>query len=149
MRFAKKVIYRFVKKQREKYNLNETDHALVKWDIYYTHIDVGVLQWLLSKNIHVVIVPANYTDDLQEMDVAINKPFKTQLAHGFVNWRAGVACDQLNAGVTPEQVFVDYGLKAIKHLHVQWVKSAWKYCIDNGFIKKAFKKVDNAFVHYI
>ena len=90
MRFAKRVIYKFVEKEREKYNLNETDHTLVKWDIYHAHIDVGALQWLLSKNIHVIIVPANYTDDLQEMDAVINKSFKTQLAHGFVNWIAGL-----------------------------------------------------------
>ena len=59
------------------------------------------------------------------------------------------ACDQLNDGVTPEQAIVDYGLKAIKHLHIQWVKSAWEYCIDDGFVTKAFKTVDDACVRYI
>ena len=157
LRFAKNVIVPFKQSQIEKYknhpkytkyNLSNQSHALCKWDIYYAHVTDEVIDYLLQHNIHVAIVEPNMTDDLQEMDKGVNGPFKKHLRKKFVNWRASQSILQLNDGIDAEDVYVEYGLTALKTLHVKWVSNAGKYIEDRGIIADSFVQVDNNLVGY-
>ena len=123
-------------------------HALCRWDIHYTHVIGDVLQYLERQNIHVAIVPPKTTDDLQQMDVGVNGPFKSYLKRSFTNWRASQSIEQMRQGVKAEDVYVNYGLTALKNLHVQWTSTAWKLVEENGFISDSFRKVDENLVGY-
>ena len=147
MRMAENIVD-FKNSQIRKYNLSSDRHGLCRWDIYYTHIEVEVIKYLLTNNIHVVIVPPNMTDDLQQMDKGVNAPLKSMIKRRFVEWRAEQSIDQLQNGVNAMDVFVDYGLTALKNIHVQWVSNAWKYVEEQGFIADSFRQVDNNLVGY-
>ena len=146
--FISNCLIDFKKSQCEKYNLPLDSPVLLKCDIYYTHRDPAALQLLKQNNMRVAYIPANMTDELQEMDVNINGPMKERLSNDFVSWRADKSIAQLKNGVDAKDVYVNYGLKAIKNVHVGWVASAWKYCEEQGFIKQGFEKVDNNLVGY-
>ena len=148
IRFAKKGVVEFKNSQIAKYNLTVDRHALCRWDIFYTHITEDVIKYLLENNVHVVIVPPNMTDDLQQMDKGVNASFKYMLRRRFVDWRATQSINQLNDGITAEDVFVKYGLKALKNIHVGWTASAWTYVEEQGLIKKSFDMVDDNLVGY-
>ena len=121
---------------------------MCRWDVFYTHIGLEVIEHLLQNNVHVVIVPPNMTDDLQQMDKGVNAPFKAMLKRRFVEWRAQQSIDQLSRNINAEEVYVKYGLSALKNLHVQWTSTAWKYCEERGFIADSFRQVDDNLVGY-
>ena len=111
-------------------------------------ITLEVINYLLSQNILIAIVPPNMTDDLQQMDKGINGPFKKHLRRRFVDWRASESVRQLNDGVDAEEVYVKYGLTALKTIHVKWSSNAWKYVEEKGFIADSFRQVDENLVGY-
>eukprot|EP01083_Nonionella_stella_P100536 283667_1 len=49
-RFAEDCIIPFKAKQAQKYNISPTTHALLKWDIYYTHLEDEAIDAFKRKN---------------------------------------------------------------------------------------------------
>ena len=45
-------------------------------------------------------------------------------------------------------MWTDYGLRALKGLHVGWIQSAWTSMIEQELVRKSFKLVDDALVGY-
>ena len=90
-----------------------------------------------DNHIHFAMVPTNYTDKLQPMDVSVNKPAK----FFFIRAISGVVCredpQQLDKqeGITP----VDLRLSIVKPLRAQWMIKLYDYLkskpdiIKNGF----------------
>eukprot|EP01084_Bolivina_argentea_P179875 310799_1 len=148
--FVEDVLLPFYESQRRKYHLPYGSHALLRWDVYYTHRLDDILLHLQNKYpfIHIVFVPAGETDKLQQMDVAVNKPMKGRLKVHFVDWRCAQSMQQMANGISANDVYVDYGLVALKIIHVKWVSEAWDYVIKSGFIKNAFTKVEKNLVGY-
>ena len=56
---------------------------ILKHDLHYSHTDVGVLQFMKDNRIASLFVPAKCTDELQECDVIINKPYKDGVRQAF------------------------------------------------------------------
>eukprot|EP01083_Nonionella_stella_P069768 186192_1 len=134
--------------QAQKYNISPTTHALLKWDIYYTHLEDEAIDALEKMNIHVAIVPPNMTDDLQEMDVSVNKPFKDQLRDQFTRDRNKKSMDMIAKGFDASDIHYDYSMSSLKDKHMMWVSRSWNYVESNGIIANGFNAVDNAMVGY-
>eukprot|EP01084_Bolivina_argentea_P143029 251233_1 len=148
MNYAKDVVVPFKNEQIQKHNLPENSHALLRWDIYYVHLFDSVIKYLLSHNVHVVIVPPDTTDDLQQMDQSVNAGFKYKLKLNFTEDRAKKSIEELLVGIDCDKIHMDYHLKALKNKHVKWVSNAWKYCEDKDLIRKSFDIVENNCVGY-
>ena len=64
------------------------DHhpALAIYDGFRGQTTEDISAMLAENNIKTVQIPANCTDKLQPLDVAINKPMKDRLKSNFVHW---------------------------------------------------------------
>eukprot|EP01083_Nonionella_stella_P069770 186195_1 len=149
-RFAEDCIIPFKAKQAQKYNISPTTHALLKWDIYYTHLEDEAIDALEKMNIHVAIVPPNMTDDLQEMDVSVNKPFKDQLRDQFTRDRNKKSMDMIAKGFDASDIHYDYSMSSLKDKHMMWVSRSWNSMIENRY--KEFNKdksIDEDWVRFV
>ena len=73
-----------------------------------------VFSLLEENNIHVVKVPANCTDQLQPMDLSVNKSVKEFMRNKFQQWYASEVEKQLDQGV--EHGPVDLRMSVMKPL---------------------------------
>jgi len=70
-------------------------------------------------------VPANCTDKLQPLDVAINKPLKDKIRANFQTWYAQQVQNQLKV-VKLNQVKVDVSATIVKSPNANWAIAAWQ-----------------------
>ena len=56
---------------------------ILKHDLHYSHTDVAVLNFMKENRIASLFVPAKCTDEIQECDVVINKPYKDGVRQAF------------------------------------------------------------------
>ena len=88
-----------------------------------------------------VPVPNNCTDQLQPIDLSVNKTLKNQFRQSFTGWYAEQVKKQIENGVPVEEVKTDLRLLVLKELEAKWMLSAYDYlkfrrCIvENGFKK--------------
>ena len=74
--YLEKIVIPFLKAKHEKLGLPASQPALAIFDVFKGQQTDNFKQTLQSNNIRFVAVPANCTDKLQPMDLAINKPLK-------------------------------------------------------------------------
>ena len=66
------------------------------------------IQTLLEENhIFRVIVPNNYTDLFQPLDLSVNKPFKDKLKRGFSECYTQEVAKQLQDSKQPDKIHID------------------------------------------
>lgn len=88
-----------------------------------------------------VLVPSNCTDQLQPIDLSVNKPPKDHIQNKFTTWYADMN-DQLEHGVQVEEVKVDLRLSIMKEVEAKWhlymttLNPIYRTIIING-LKKA------------
>lgn len=76
------------------------DHpSLLVWDVHYSHRCSEILEYLTFNNVLVAFIPANTTDLLQPMDVAVNRPFKSALRDQFTHWYSEQLVLEMNGGL--------------------------------------------------
>ena len=98
-----------------------------------------ILKLLDANNINCVIIPANSTDELEPMDLSINKCVKDYyfLHKQFQEWYAGEILAQSTS--ESEIVPVDLRLSTVKPLSAKWIIKTHDYLksnsqiISNGF----------------
>ena len=73
------VLIPYIAEKREGLNLSEDYPTLVIFDNFKAQCTSVFLTQLDRNNINVVLVPPNYTDCLQPLDVSVNKAVKNQL----------------------------------------------------------------------
>ena len=71
------------------------------------------------------MIPANCTDKLQPLDIAINKPLKDELKRSFQSWYADEVRKQ-HEEVSISRVTIDVGLTVVKNPSANWIISAWQ-----------------------
>ena len=81
-----------------------------------------------DNHIHVVMVPANFTDRLQPLDISVNKPAKTFLRQS--NSTSGMLnkcemCQHLQDRT--DVTAVDLQLSVVKPLGAQWMIQLYEY----------------------
>ena len=62
----------------------------------------------------VLYVPAWYTDNLQLLDLTVNKSFRKYLRHSFQNWYGDQVRQQLDRGTSMCDITVDLRLSSIR-----------------------------------
>lgn len=114
----------------------EPDHrALVIFDNFNGQCTEDFLKLLENNHFDVVLVPANYTDHLQPLDISMNKPAKNFLRGRFEDWYSTQVCTQLDKGNEIEPL----NLSVVKPLGTKWMIQLFdhfKGCPDvikNGF----------------
>jgi len=133
IQYIQKIILPFIHKQKAEKNLPAEQRALCIFDNFKAQLTNNVLQLLTDSSIDVVFVPANCTDQLQPLDLSVNKPAKDFLKRKFEEWYS-------------EQVFIGgatapikFPLSMMKPVSAQWIKELYKYIsehpeiIQNGF----------------
>jgi DDE superfamily endonuclease len=83
LKYITKIFVPYKNATIKRLNLPVNQVSLLKLDLHYSHKTPAVLQLLKENNIVVVIVPARCTDEMQECDTVINKPFKSGIKAAF------------------------------------------------------------------
>ena len=100
-----------------------------------------------ENNIHVCLLPANTPDQLQPMDISMNKPAKDFLRRKFDDWYSSQISQQLEDDIETAQAQlepVDLGLPILK---AKWLTEMSQYISDdplfiaNGFIRAGITSV--------
>ena len=71
-------------------NLPSDQKLLLKHDLHFTHTDEATKYFCEKNNIKCLCVPGRCTDELQECDTVINRPFKNGCKDGFVAYLHGI-----------------------------------------------------------
>ena len=98
---------------------------LVLYDCFRGQTTEGIASLLEKHNIKSIHIPANCTDKLQPMYIAVNKPLKDELKARFQSWYANEVKKQLEE-VSVDQVKVDVTTSVIKPKSASWIISAWQ-----------------------
>ena len=124
-RYLERIIIPFVSQKRQFLKLSKSHPALAIFDGFRGQTTDTILNLLKDNNIRYVLVPANCTDRLQPLDVAINKPLKDKIKAKFQTWYALQVQNQLKV-VELNQVKVDVSATVVKSPSANWVIAAWQ-----------------------
>ena len=118
--------------------------ALVVMDNFTGQVTTTINQLLEAHNINVCLLPANTTDLLQPMDIAVNKPAKDFLKRKFEHWYSDEVMKQLQ-GVSDVQSAalqpVNLCMAAVKELSAHWLVEMADYIADNPqFVVNGFRR---------
>ena len=132
IQYIDEIILPYVKRQRDAFD--DTTAALVIMDNFKGQITDSVNSLLESNNIQVALLPANATDLLQPMDIAVNKPAKDFLKRRFEQWYSDEVTKQLEGVEDIESVEVqpvDMCSAAMKVLTAKWLVEMGEYLSEN------------------
>lgn len=102
----------------EIYNV-ATQKYIVILDVYSVHRSKEFITWYkedsgMGEQGLLLFVPANFTGQLQPLDVSFNGPFKRLLKKAMMKWLANEISAQIADGVLPSAVKTDLTLTALK-----------------------------------
>lgn len=92
--YIKQIIIPYVAETRVKLKLSSEYPALVIFDVFKGQCTESIYKLLDANNIFHVTVPANCTDQLQPLDLSVNKPAKEQMRYHFQEWYGEMICKQ-------------------------------------------------------
>jgi hypothetical protein len=95
LRLITNVVVPYINAVRETMELDNSHPAIVIYDAFRGHLSEEVTQLLTGNNIFGVRVPSNCTDQLQPLDVSVNKAVKENLRKSFNAWYAEQVQEQL------------------------------------------------------
>jgi len=107
---------------------------------FSAHRHASVLDALQRANIKVVYVPAGCTDELQLLDLKVNKVFKDILKKQFQDWYADQVTKFLKKNKKLDKFEIDLRLSVIKPIHARWLVKTLTQLLDRtDLIKSAFE----------
>ena len=123
---------------------DQTTAALVIMDNFKGQVTPKINALLEENNIQVCLLPANTTDLLQPMDIAVNKPAEDFLKRKFEEWYSQKVVEQLD-GVSDVEAAqlspINFCMAAVKELSAKWLVEMAAYIADNPqFIVSGFVK---------
>ena len=135
--YIKKIINPYLQKKRAQLKLADDHRALCIFDNFKGQLTDDVLQLLEQSNIDVVFVPPNCTDQLQPLDLSVNKSAKEFLRGKFHQWYSDKIFDQQEDGSTLQPV--TFPMHVMKPLGAHWLIEYYSYMqghpdiVCNGF----------------
>ena len=84
--FTSCIIVPYVTDKRKQLGLRSNHVALVIFDVFKGQCTEEVCKLLGDNNILYMLIPANCTDQLQPLDLIVNKPAKDFMKRQFQNW---------------------------------------------------------------
>jgi hypothetical protein len=116
--------------------LSATHPSLIIFDEFNGQTTDSIFKLLEENNIYYVRVPPNTTDQLQPMDLSVNKSAKDFLRCKFQTWYAEkIASQMTEVSIQP----VDLRLSVMKPIGAKWLIDMFDYfkaqpnIIKNGF----------------
>ena len=141
IRLINNIIVPYVTAVRERLELPTNTPAIVIFDAFKDHKGEEITTLLSEKHLYPVLVPNNCTDQLQPIDLSVNKPFKDHLRKKFTAWYADKVKNQLDKGVQLKDCKVDLRLLIMKEVEAMWMVSAYDYIKSSStIIQNGFKK---------
>lgn len=131
--YIQKIILPYISRKKKEMNLPANQNSLCIFDNFKAQVTAEVLELLKSNYVETVFVPANCTDQLQPLDLSVNKPAKDFLRKKFEEWYAVQVYNQGTA------VPIKFPLSTMKPLGAQWIKELYSYMLEhpeiahNGF----------------
>ena len=89
------IIVPYIQWKRQALKLCADHPALVIFDVFKGQCQEKLCQILEDNNIYYIIVPANCMDQLQPLDLSVNKPVKDFMRSQFQQWYGNIICEQL------------------------------------------------------
>lgn len=143
LEYIDNIIVPYVKATREL--IGEEKPALVIMDNFKGQVVESVTACLEENNIHTCLLPPNTTDELQPMDLSVNKSAKDFLKDKFQEWYAEQIMEQLGEELddieSVELQPVPLPISVIKEVEAKWLVEMFEYfqnnprIIVNGFIR--------------
>lgn len=141
--YINEIIVPYVEAQRDALQ-NPMQAALVVMDNFTGQVTTTINDLLEAHNINVCLLPANTTDQLQAIDIAVNKPAKDFLKRKFEHWYSDEVTKQLHGVSDVESAEiqpVDLSMAAIKELSAQWLVEMAEYIVNNPqFVVNGFRR---------
>lgn len=142
VQYIHNIILAYVKLIRE-LKQDDSASALVIMDNFKGQVTDAIHKLLEENNILVALLPANTTDLLQPLDIAVNKPAKNYLRQQFQDWYSKQISDQLEGQDMANAVLqpIDLSLPSMKELGAKWLTGMAEYLaanpqfVVNGFIR--------------
>ena len=128
--YIQKIILPYICRKKKEMNLPANQHSLCIFDNFKAQLTAGVLGLLKSNKVETVFVPPNTTDQLQPLDLSVNKPAKDFLRKKFEEW---YALQVYNQGTT---VPIKFPLSTMKPLGAQWIKDLYLYMLEHPDIAR-------------
>ena len=138
MAYLQNILLPYVIKTRKDLKLANTYPCLVIFDQFKAQTTQRFLKALEDNNILVAEIPANCTDRLQPLDLAVNKPVKSYMKHQFQLWYADEVKKRIENPTSGSAKVIDLKLSKLKPLGLQWLVEACHYVEKNNFIKNGF-----------
>ena len=149
IRYFENILVPYIRKTRELINVSESSPGLLIMDNFKGQVTTAIFDLLERNNIHTCLLPANTTDLLQPLDVAVNKPAKDLLRRKFQEWYSEQISDQLQDGQELSSFELDpiaLGLPMMKEAVAGWLVEMFEYfqenpqIIVNGFLRTGICK---------
>ena len=120
------IIVPFVTRTREEMGVGKEQQALAIFDHFNGQLTEKISQALDDENIHSVIVPGGCTDQLQPLDLTVNRVAKSFLQERFREWYAekiaNQFCDEEAVVLTTAQM---------KSISARWLIELYEHFHDN------------------
>ena len=121
------ILMPYVKRKREELKLRKNQEWLLISDVFKAHWTDEVKDIIMKNNGKMVAVPNCMTDKFQPLDLTVNRSSKAHLRNKTHTWFGEQVQQQIQNGVTPENVKVDLKISILKPLHAKWVTSFYDY----------------------
>ena len=118
LRYLDEVFLPHVEAQRQEIGFPPTQKALLLLDVFRAHRMPSVLSKLEQANIDCLFIVPNCTDQLQPLDVAVNKAY---MKSRFIDWYSEKVQEQLSRGTAIENVKVIMSLSVMKGVTCNWI----------------------------
>ena len=128
--YIQKIILPYISRKKTEMNLPANQSSLCIFDNFKAQLTAEVLELLKSNHVETVFVPPNCTDQLQPLDLSVNKPAKDFLRKKFEQWYALQVYNQGTA------VPIKFPLRIMKPLGAQWIKELYPYMLEHPDIAR-------------
>lgn len=139
IKYLQKIIIPYVTATCKQLDLDSNRPALVIFDVFKAQCTESVMKRLEENSILCVLIPSNTTDNLQPLDLSVNKPAKDFICCKFQERFSDIILHQLENGIEEE---VDTRLSVMKPLLAQWMHPMYDYFISpliNGFTEAGIR----------
>ena len=136
LQYISDVIVPFVSRVRDDLGVGKEQAALAIFDRFRGQLTANVFEALEDCNIQSVLVPAGCTDQLQPLDLTVNKVAKSFLRQEFQQWYAEEIANQDEE----KMELVDLSTARMKSIGARWLIQLYEHLCDhphhgiNGFL---------------